>query len=79
MVDQNVTAAIISSLTSRFKAQRDEAMATIMIYMTNPAGIGDHSEIIEEIDKLFCKATEAEEKMKLLTEKFRVVSSEDGK
>ena len=76
MIDQNVTAAIINSLKSKFKSQKDEAMATIMIYLTNPTGIGDHPEILEELDKLFSKAAEADEKLKLLTDKFRVIPSE---
>ena len=51
MVDENVSVSILKSLISRFQAQKDEAVATIMVYLRNPTGIGDHPNIIEELDK----------------------------
>ena len=77
MIDQNVTISIVNSLISRFKAQKDEAIATIMIYMTNPTGIGEHPGIIEELDELFSKAAEADEKLKLLNDKFKIVPPQE--
>ena len=57
---------------SRFQAQKDGALATIMVYLRNPAGVGDHSNIIEEIDKLCAVAAEADEKLALLNDNFKV-------
>mgnify|MGYP001250421492 FL=1 len=78
MVDENVSVSILKSLISRFQAQKDEAVATIMVYLRNPTGIGDHPNIIEELDKLFAQASEAEEKLALLNSQFKVRASTDG-
>ena len=72
MVDENVSLSILKSLMSRFQAQKDEALATIMVYLRNPAGIGDHSNIIGEIDKLCAIAAEADEKLALLNSNFKI-------
>jgi hypothetical protein len=77
MISQNVTVSLIKSLQSRFTSERDEAMATIMVYLTNPSGIGEHAGIVDELDKLFSKAAEANEKLELLNSKFKIVSEEN--
>lgn len=35
----------------RFQAQRDEAIATLEVYFNKAVGIGEHSELLTEIDK----------------------------
>ena len=39
------------ALMSKFKSQRDEALATLEVYYNNPAGIGEHPQVVEEMAK----------------------------
>ena len=60
--------AIIQALEDRYNAQISEADATIKIYLENSVGIGEHPQLIDEIDKLVDKIAQAEEKLKILKE-----------
>ena len=42
---------ILDSLFLKFESEIARARAELMIYLSNPAGIGEHSEIVEEIEK----------------------------
>jgi len=39
------------ALVSRYKSQRDEALATLEVYFNNAAGIGEHPQVVEEMSK----------------------------
>jgi hypothetical protein len=41
----------IKALRAKYQAQKLEALATLEVYMTNAAGIGEHPQVIEEMDK----------------------------
>ena len=58
--------AILDALEDRYTAQISEADATIKIYLENSVGIGEHPQHIDEIDKLFQKIVDAEEKLKAI-------------
>ena len=55
-----------AALRARYEADIAEADATINIYLTNPVGIGEHPQHLEEIDKLLQKIVDAQEKLKEL-------------
>ena len=55
---------------ARFEAQKQEALATIQIYLNNSVGIGEHSNLLDEVEKLAGKLAEAEEKISVLTAHF---------
>ena len=57
---------LIEALVKRYEAQIAEAEATIEIYLNNSVGIGEHPQHIEELDKLFGKIAEAEDKLKVI-------------
>ena len=57
---------IISALRARYEADVAEADATINIYLTNPVGIGEHPQHLQEIDKLLAKIGHAKEKLESL-------------
>ena len=57
---------MLEALKKRYEAQIAEAIATINIYLKNSVGIGEHPQHIDEIDKLFGKIAEAEDKLKLI-------------
>ena len=58
--------AILKALEDKYNAQISEADATIKIYLENSVGIGEHPQHIDEIDKLFQKIVDAEEKLKAI-------------
>ena len=57
---------LLRALNSKYKAQIDEAKATLMIYFSNPVGIGEHPQHIEEMDKLLSQIADAEDKLEIL-------------
>jgi hypothetical protein len=56
----------VRSINKRYEAQIAEAEATIEIYLSNSVGIGEHPQHIDELDKLFAKIAEAEDKVKVI-------------
>ncbi len=50
----------LRALKSRYNAQKDNAFATLEVYLTNSAGIGEHPQIMDEIDKLIKSIAEAD-------------------
>jgi len=54
------------ALVSRYEAERDEALATLEVYYTNPAGIGEHPQVIEEMSKQVEKLGNAEDCLNVL-------------
>jgi|TARA_B100001063_G_C16292894_1_gene324671 hypothetical protein len=58
--------AILDALEDRYAAQISEADATIKIYLENSVGIGEHPQHIDEIDKLFQKIADAQEKLEAI-------------
>ena len=57
---------MLKALKKRYEAQIAEAIATINIYLKSSVGIGEHPQHIDELDKLFGKIAEAEDKIKVI-------------
>ena len=57
---------MLEALIKRYEAQIAEAEATIEIYLNKSVGIGEHPQHIDELDKLFGKIAEAEDKLKIV-------------
>tara|TARA_B100000214_G_scaffold330179_1_gene270421 strand:+ start:317 stop:541 length:225 start_codon:yes stop_codon:yes gene_type:complete len=55
---------------ARFEAQKEEALATIHTYLTNAVGIGEHSDILDEVEKHVAILADAEEKISTLKAHF---------
>ena len=53
-----------------FEAQREEAIATLELYLQHSVAIADHSEILNEIKKWTSKLAEANENIKALESYF---------
>lgn len=49
----------VEALKARYEAQRKEALATLEVYYQNSVGIGEHHQIIDEMDALVRKVSEA--------------------
>lgn len=43
---------LINALKLKYEAQKMEAIATLEVYLKNPVGIGEHPQIVEEMDRL---------------------------
>ena len=57
---------ILNALRLKYQGQVAEANANIFIYLHNPAGIGEHSDIVAEVDKQIELAATAQEKLDYL-------------
>jgi hypothetical protein len=59
---------MINSLKRKYEAEILEAEATLMIYLENAAGIGEHPQMLEEMDNFVEKLANASDKLQTLTE-----------
>ena len=57
---------LIEALVKKYEAEIAEHKATLNIYLTNPVGIGEHPQHIEEMDKLIAKIADAEDKLETI-------------
>ena len=67
---------IYEDLKSQFEAQKQKALATLTIYLTNPVGIGEHPQHIEEMENMARSLAEAEDVLATLKRTFE--SSEES-
>ena len=61
---------LIDALIKKYEAEIAENTATLNIYLTNPVGIGEHPQHIEEMDKLLTKISNAQENLDTLEKHF---------
>ena len=57
---------MLKALKSHAEGKIAMAKATAQVYMNRPAGIGEHPQVIEEMDKQVAIAAEAEDKLAYL-------------
>ena len=62
---------LFESLKRQYESQILESQATLMIYMENPVGIGEHPQHIEEMDKYVEKLTNATDKLEKLKQFYK--------
>ena len=55
---------------SHWEAQRDESVATLDLYLNKSVGIGEHSNLLDEINKWVAKLAEADENIASLNKYF---------
>lgn len=61
----------IDALMSVYNANIQVYRAEIQNYLDNPVAVGEHGNLIETIDGLVIKLSEAEEKLNVLEKYFR--------
>ncbi len=59
------------SLVKRYESEMLEAEATLMVYMENPVGIGEHPQHLEEMDKFVEKLSTTKDKLENLKEFYK--------
>jgi hypothetical protein len=62
----------LRALKSRYNAQKDNAFATLEVYLTNSTGIGEHPQIMDEIDKLIRSIADADGCLEVLSKYIEV-------
>ena len=60
----------IEALTAKYEADIKVAKATINVYMDKSVGIGEHPQLIHEIDKQLELIASAEEKLEMLKKHY---------
>ena len=56
----------LNALKKRYEAQIAESLATLNIYVKDSVGIGEHTQHLDEMDKLLQVIVDAEEKIKII-------------
>tara|TARA_R110000803_G_scaffold194541_1_gene257647 strand:- start:757 stop:984 length:228 start_codon:yes stop_codon:yes gene_type:complete len=67
---------LYDALKSQFEAQRQKALATLTIYMTNPVGIGEHPQHIDEMMTIAKSLAEADDVISTLERTFETEQSD---
>lgn len=67
---------LLRALKDGYIGDRARATANIEVYLTNPAGIGEHPDIIAAIDEELSKVAEAEEKLDMIVKHFDARNNE---
>lgn len=60
----------LEALRAKYQAQKLEALATLEVYTNNSVGIGEHPQIIEEMDKLVQQVADANDCLEVLEKTF---------
>jgi hypothetical protein len=61
-----ISEKMYESLTLKYRSEMAEAEATLLVYFTNPVGIGEHPQHVEEMDNLVEKMVNAKDKLEML-------------
>lgn len=59
---------LLKALASQYQGEMDVAMANITVYQNNPAGIGEHPDVVEALDTQIEKYANAKEKYEAVQE-----------
>ena len=58
-----IRSLIIDALEKKYESDISKADATIKVYLENPVGIGEHPQIVDEVDKQISSICKAKEKL----------------
>jgi len=65
-----IKSSLIQALLSKYQGEMAEAKANIEKYLENPAGIGDHPDIVSAIDTQIANYANANEKWDIVSDVF---------
>lgn len=54
---------LVEALRSKYRADMELASAALQVYLERPAGIGEHPQILDEMDKLVESYANAKDKL----------------
>ena len=52
---------IVDALEKKYEAHMAQAEANVKVYMENPVGVGEHPNIVQEVEKLLKEIKDAKE------------------
>jgi len=58
---------LLEALYSKYRANKDDAVARLNIYLSNSVGIGEHPQHIEEMDSIIEQYATADDKLQSLS------------
>ena len=61
---------IFQALRLQYEAEISKAKANIQVYLDNPAGIGEHPDLVSAVDEQMTKLAEAEDKLESLQKNY---------
>ena len=61
-----IRSLIIDALEKKYESDISKSDATIKVYLENPVGIGEHPQIVDEVDKQISSICKAKEKLEEL-------------
>ena len=61
---------MIEALQKKYEAEIAFAKANIQVYLDNPAGIGEHPDLVSAVDEQMTKLAEAEDKLESLQKNY---------
>ena len=61
---------MINALRKKYEAEIAAAQANINVYMKNPAGIGEHPDLVAAVDSEMVKLADAEDKLETLNKYY---------
>ena len=61
---------LLKAAKDKYSAQKSEALAHLEILFNDSVGIGEHTDILSEVDKWVNSLSQAEENLKTLNESF---------
>ena len=62
---------ILDGLVANARGEIEKAKANILVYLTNPAGIGEHSDILGAIQTELDKICTNEERIDVINKRFK--------
>jgi hypothetical protein len=66
-----ISTLVYNALIKKYEAQRAQALAELSVYLTNPVGIGEHPQIIEEACRIAENLATAEDVIGTLQRNFQ--------
>ena len=64
---------LVEALKDKYRAEYSTAHASLEIYMTNPVGIGEHPQHLEEMDKWIEQMASAQDKLDILEKEYQPI------
>ena len=61
---------LVQALSLQYEAEIAKAKANIQVYIENPAGIGEHPDLVAAVDHEVCKLANAEDKLSSLNNNY---------
>jgi hypothetical protein len=74
-----IAPALIKALQKKYDAEFEVAFAECIVYVANSTGIGEHSDIVTEIDKKIQTMHDAMGKKEMITKFFVAKPAEEKK